>query len=61
MSTNIYESNKLIITSFYGGQKRGKMIQITALETKELGVSYCQLNKDEVTEIIRKLADWIVW
>jgi len=60
MSTNIYESNKLIITSFYGGQKKGKMIQITSLETKELGVSYCQLNKDEVTEIIRKLADWIV-
>ena len=59
MSTNIYESDKLIITSFYGGQKRERMIQMTALETKEMGVSYCQLNKDEVVEIIRKLTNWI--
>jgi len=59
MSTNIYESDKLIITSFYGGQEKGRMIQMTALETKEMGVSYCQLNKDEVVEIIKKLTNWI--
>ena len=59
MSTNIYESDKLKITSFYGGQEKGRMIQMTALETKEMGVSYCQLNKDEVVEIIKKLTNWI--
>jgi len=60
MSTNIYESDKLIITSFYGGQERGRMIQITALETKEKGVSYCQLDQSEVSIIARKLIDWIL-
>jgi len=59
MSTNIYESDKLIITSFYGGEEKRRMIQMTALETKEMGVSYCQLNKSEVVEIIRKLTNWI--
>jgi len=58
MSTNIYESDKLRITSFYDGKEKGRMIQMTALETKEMGVSYCQLNKDEVSEIIRKLTNW---
>ena len=59
MSTNIYESDKIIITSFYGGQERGKMIQITPIETKEMHISYCQLNKDEVFEIIKVLTDWM--
>jgi len=45
--------NNLDITSFYGGNKRGKCIQLTT------DYDHVQLEKDEVAELVRVLSDWL--
>lgn len=59
MSENIYESDKIIITSFYGGKDKGNCLQITPLEHRDrTDVSYASLTKEEVIDIINMMSRW---
>jgi hypothetical protein len=58
MSTTLYEnyneSGDISITRFYGGRKRGVMIQVTI--NQGYGY-YVRLNKDEAIEMANKIKE----
>ena len=55
MSTRLIDIANISVTSFWGGSKKGKMIQLTNLG----GRDYSQLTKDEVEILIKILQDWL--
>ena len=54
MAKDIYETQKYILTEFYGGTERGKCLQLTCK-----GKTYIQLTRNEVIELILQLLKWI--
>lgn len=55
MSTQIADIDGLIVTSFYGGDKRGLCVQLTP----KLVIGYTQLTKTQVRELVKTLQDWL--
>ena len=58
MSENIYESDKIIITSYFGGKHIGMCLQITPLEFHENGASFAHLTREEVEDILDVVLTW---
>lgn len=48
-----YVEQEMNVTSYYGGQKNGAMIQIT------IGGSYVGLTKKQVKSLIKTLTEWL--
>lgn len=56
MSKQIADINGLLVTSFYGGKKRGLCLQLTSPQP---AIGYSQLNVKQVRELIAALQDWL--
>lgn len=53
LKNSIYKVAEMQITSFYGGDKNGPMIQLS------LDSSHIQLNKEQVRDLLNTLKDWL--
>jgi len=56
MSKTIYESKKMYLHQFWGGERKGISIQIG---NKEDESNYVQFNIPEVRQLIRNLNRWL--
>lgn len=56
-------SNEISVTSFYGGERRGRSIQLTQRAADrpddEFGYGYIQLDKGQALALIAELATWV--
>lgn len=61
MSTDLLDTQQLIVTSFYGGTKRGPCIQLTPRGefAQYARHQYTQLNFTEVEELAQTLNAWL--
>jgi hypothetical protein len=54
-----YSLSEMHITSFYGGEKRGRCLQFTIPADREDGFAHIQLTSDGVNLLQKILKDWI--
>ena len=54
MSTNIYNKGKMILTSFYGGARRGRCLQFT------IGHERIEYTEEEVREVADVVNTWLL-
>ena len=53
-----YKENSIYLTSFYGGKKKGLMLQITIDNPQ---TTYSQLTKEQANKLINKLNEWLMF